>query len=62
MKTFRDKYTEASEQRIYDWAKTVGLPIDAVVKTAILAELRTMYDVGYGEGHNDCMVELSGAD
>ena len=43
----REEFIRASEERIYSWANSVGLPIDAVVKTAIYAELKTMYDVGH---------------
>ena len=46
--TKKKEFVRASEQRIYDFGKTVGLEhIDPVVRTAILSELRTMYETGF---------------
>ena len=45
-KSTKEAYTEASLQRILDWCKVVGHPIESpAVKTGILCELRTMFDV-----------------
>ncbi len=47
-KAKQEEFVRASEKRIYDFGKTVGLEhIDPVVKTAILSELRTMYETGF---------------
>ena len=43
----REEFVRGSEERIYSWAESVGLPIDAFIKTSIYAELKAMYDVGF---------------
>ncbi|MCK9434770.1 MAG: hypothetical protein M0R32_08090 [Candidatus Cloacimonetes bacterium] len=42
-----EEFVKASEERIYSWAKSTGETIEPVVKTAIYAELKAMYDVGH---------------
>lgn len=43
----KEAYVRAAEESIYDWAKSVGFPVEAVVKTAIYSQLKSMYDVGF---------------
>ena len=62
MKTFEDKFVTASYQKILDLAKENGGVFNPSVRANILIQLKIMYDRGYGEGRNDCMIELSEAD
>ena len=55
MEDRKEQFIKASEERIYSWAEAVGSPIEAIVKTAIIAELRTMYDEGYNSGWDTSM-------
>ena len=57
----REEFVRASEERIYSWAKSVGLPIEAVVKTSIYAELKAMYDVGFRHCDEACREEARDA-
>jgi len=44
--TSKDEYVKAAETRIVQTAKQIGAEIPAFVRTAILVELKTLYDIG----------------
>ena len=54
----REEFIRASEERIYSWAISVGLPIEPVVKTSIYAELKAMYDAGHRHCNEDWKAEM----